>query len=304
MGLVEIVLPVFGIIFFGWFCRRIKLFDEKAVGILSAFAYFIAFPALFFVSLYKTDFSLISDPLLLLVYGGASLIILGGTFAVLTLLNVKGEIKGVFILGAFLSNAAYMGIPLNKFAFGENAVAIAVIVAAINFFLGLTLGVFILQYYSSKNQPVKEIFLSVLKIPLMWSVVLGVIASFVKLQIPGFLDALLSMLSASASPVALFAIGLFFYKSDFFKEFKLNIAISLTKLLIFPLIVFALAIAVGFSGLKENVALLQAATPLAVTTFVLAERFDIKKELMANTVIFSTMLSMLTISILLLLIGT
>jgi predicted permease len=59
----------------------------------------------------------------------------------------------------------------------------------------------------------------------------------------------------------------------------------------------------GFSGKQKSVTILEAGMPIAITTFVLAEQFDMEKKMVANSIIITTIISILSVSIMLSLIG-
>lgn len=58
---LDTIIPIFGIMVIGWILRRMGIIDKRGVKTLSDYAYYIGFPLLVFVSLYKIDFVAMLD---------------------------------------------------------------------------------------------------------------------------------------------------------------------------------------------------------------------------------------------------
>jgi len=300
MELLDIILPVFGTIIIGWVCRRLDIIKSEGISSLNAYAYYIAFPLLIFNMLSKTSFELISEPAFILI----NVSILIGTailvFGVLSVMKVPGELKAVFVLSCIFGNIAYMGIPVSQLAFGDLGATLGSVVAALTLGIGMSIGIFLMQYYTNKEKSFSSIIKNLFKIPLIWSVVLGFSASFVSLTLPSPFVSLISMIGASASPVALFALGVFIFGTPLRKDISKALTLSLAKLTIPFFIALFLLRFFGLSQIQMNVTLVQVAMPLAVTNFVLAEQYRIEEDLVAKSIILSTVLSTFSLSLILL----
>jgi predicted permease len=71
------------------------------------------------------------------------------------------------------------------------------------------------------------------------------------------------------------------------------------RLLGTPLLAFLLCWVMGFTGMERNVILLQSAMPTAVITTVLATEYDAAPRFVATVIFFTTLVSMVTLSLLL-----
>jgi predicted permease len=302
MEIIGVVFPVFGIIFLGWLLRKIGLVKSDSISILNNFAYYVAFPALIFYSLYNIDFSIISyDILTVNVISIFSIMFL--SFIISKILKLDNKTKASVIFCSFFGNTVYMGFPLSELSFGTEGVGLAAIISVFYMIIGLTLGIFIIQYYSAKKTDKKNMLIKMLKIPLIWGAIIGLLFSYSLIRIPEPFLKLLNMLGSSASPVALFALGVFLYGSIEKRNIGKVALISTLKLIILPIIVLSISILLGFSGKQKSVTILEAGMPIAITTFVLAEQFDMEKKMVANSIIITTIISILSVSIMLSLIG-
>jgi len=76
-------------------------------------------------------------------------------------------------------------------------------------------------------------------------------------------------------------------------------ALSLVKLLVPPALAFGLTELLGIDGGWQAVLVLQSSTPTAVIGLLVAQEFDTRSDLVAATLLVSTLGSVLTMSLLL-----
>jgi predicted permease len=98
------------------------------------------------------------------------------------------------------------------------------------------------------------------------------------------------MLGLTASPVALFALGGFIYGRFLKKDLELVFLISLLKTAILPLFIVAGSL-ILFKADSLKIIVLLSSMPVAATTFVIAEKFNLNKELVGNSILISTIVS-------------
>ncbi|MBI3638376.1 AEC family transporter [Candidatus Wolfebacteria bacterium] len=128
--------------------------------------------------------------------------------------------------------------------------------------------------------------------PLVISSLAGILISFLGFNQPIFLGIKKSvaMLGATASPIALFTLGAFLY-GRFLKKNLAAVALSsILKMIVFPVFIFI----ASFYFLKTKdvkVFSLLGSMPVAVTTFVIAEKYNLNETLIGNAIILSTILS-------------
>ncbi|OGM97198.1 hypothetical protein A2532_02745 [Candidatus Wolfebacteria bacterium RIFOXYD2_FULL_48_11] len=71
-------------------------------------------------------------------------------------------------------------------------------------------------------------------------------------------------------------------------------------MIVFPLVVFGIY-AYFAKGVSAEIPVLLATMPVAVTTFVIAEKFKLNTALVGNAIVFATLMSFITAPIILLL---
>jgi hypothetical protein len=295
MVILDAIVPLFGVMLIGWILRKMRVIGRSAVKTLSDYAYYVGFPILVFVSLHNIDFAALLDHKLYLVNLISIFLIAGIAYTVARALKFNDKLKAAFIVCVLFGNTAYMGLPLNKLALGEAAMPFASIIAAIYITLTFTLGLFILRHYSGVETKTK---FWVLRVPLIWGVILGILFSCTGLSLP--FSNLFEMIASSASPVALIAIGAFLYDAKLGGRIREITILSSLKLVLFPVTVLLISLASSFGNLAFESSLLQAAMPVAITTFILAHKFDTESDFVASAIVISTLASIVSLSVVLL----
>lgn len=141
----------------------------------------------------------------------------------------------------------------------------------------------------------KKLIIDVLKNHMIIASVLGIIMSLWHPPIPHFLDKWLTDISKVGSVFPIIVLGAMLDFSKVSANFK-NLLITVGgKLIGMPLIFITLAVYLGFAS-NEIVALVALyGSPTAVISAVMAEQFGCDHELAAQVVIFSTVISCITI---------
>jgi predicted permease len=296
MNLLNVVVPIFGIILIGWLLKKIGLFPQWLVKVLNDYVYYVGVTVITFLSLHDTSLSLLLDPwiyLLNLIPMAVTIVI---AFAVARLMKLEKIAVPVFIICAFFGNTAYIGFPLNITAQGQDSLALTAFVSTIYTVVVFTFGALLCQHYSPDGKKGLQLH----KIPVFWAAAAGLLLSF--LAIPDIVRMPLNLIEVTTSPLALLATGAMISVTGIRENVKAIGAISAIKLLIMPSLVVVTAAAAGISGTVYRTSLLEAATPVGVTNTVLAQQFGLDEKLASSAVVISTALFFGTVAIFLLLI--
>ncbi len=290
---ILISLPLFLIIFGGWLMQRSKVMQGDWVHQANSFAYNVALPALVVVSLWNINFR---DASLLHLLGFSTLSLaayLALLFIGLSMARISNDMKATLFLIAGTGNALYLGIGLVQLGFGSDHLSAGTLVASIFFIVPFVVSILVIRYWHTKNHGLVDELVEFVKNPLVISVAVGVALSFVsviKYPLVGTVKQALNMLGATSSPVALFALGGFLYGKMLKKDLGKVILITTLKMVAFPVIVFALYRLMYGQGSAE-IPVLLASMPVAVTTFVIAERFKLNTTLVGSSIVFATIMS-------------
>ncbi|MEK9154658.1 MAG: AEC family transporter [Patescibacteria group bacterium] len=291
--------PIFLIIFFGWLSRRFKIINDGWIHVLNSFTYYISLPALIIGAFWEINF-LDENSLKIISWSLFGIILFCFlVFLFLSFLKISKSVKTAIFLSATAGNTIYMGFPLIELGLGSEYLLKGAVIGVIYLIVPLLASIFVIRYWHSRENDILRQIYEFMKNPLVISVIVGVILSFLKLDFELISGAKksIAMLGATASPVSLFVLGGFFYKRFLMNDLKEVLFISFLKIIVFPLII----IAVSFYFFENNdlrVFALLASMPVAVTTFVISEKFNINNGLVGNSIFISTILSLITSSVL------
>lgn len=196
--------------------------------------------------------------------------------------------------GAAFSNASFMGIPLVRATFGEEAVFYLVSIAAILNVLQATYGVFLL---TKKKSAVS--LKSIMTNPIMVGAILGVLIFVTGLgtRIPGVVKSAVGGLASVNGPLAMVVLGVYLAKSDL----KVMVTsghlywFSLVRLILIPLATVAVFMVIpGFSSVKISI-MFAAAASAGANVAVYAQLNGQDYPYACQTVALSTVLSIISI---------
>ena len=270
---------------------------DKWIEVLNKYGLYIGFPAIIISGLTKAkdypnlDFSIIGANFSILIISGVFI------FLVTSIIKLKKEIRNTYLICSFFGNVAYLGFPLVTGLFPGSDSLVSIIVA-IYLFVVFTAGVLILEMSKENKSPgILNLFKNLFKNPLLLAVLFGIAFVISDITFPPVIQKPIEMFAASAPPVVLLSLGIFiFRKINFNRKVYLAAVISLYKLIVLPLIFLFLLQFFQVSKSAASVSIIEAAMPLAITPFALAEIYPLDKEIVAMAAIISTLMSLFTIT--------
>ena len=131
-------------------------------------------------------------------------------------------------------------------------------------------------------------------------IALGVLVNLMGVPLPLPVLDVLQLISQSAAPCALFALGAALSQYRIAGAISASITISILKTLVFPAVVWLVTDRLlDLDPLWQAVLVLLAALPVGINTYLFAEQYRTGVPLAAASTVLSTGLSMITISIIL-----
>lgn len=299
INVLTVIAPLFLIIFASAVLQKYKNFGDDWATVLNAFALRIGLPVLIFSVLAKTPFSFSAEAPVMLSNSIFILASLALAFIAGKILRLEKEMfRTVFICFIF-GNVAYLGIPVLLQISGEKILPTASIIVAIYLFWLFSVGIGYLDYSIEKNkrQAVQNVVKNLYKNPLFVSVILGIIMGRLRIPLPTIVVKSLDMITASVTPTVLIVIGLFIGKSKIgqIREWIPIFFFSLLTLAVLPAIFYFGAKIFGFPPEQFSSSIIQAAMPLAITPFALADTYHLNKTFIARSIVLSTILSVVSL---------
>jgi predicted permease len=291
------ILPLFLIIGLGWIIAKLKLADESWLKPIGDFSFYIGFPALIFHNLIEIHipFELIKDAFFnntVLIFSLVLLLYLSSF-----LFKISKSNKATLLFCFMFGNIAFMGIPILT-SLDPNLKQEASLNAAIHLFWVFSIGIFTIEWLTVKTSNTKTLILNLFKNPLLLAVLAGLIVNSLEISLHQPLTIPIKMLGNVVAPLVMLMIGIFMYINPIkgWKELKSSFIYSSIKLLIFPIIAIISLKAINLSNTFFS-SVIDVAMPCAITPFALADKYGLNKKFIANSIIVSTSLSILTLTI-------
>lgn len=204
------------------------------------------------------------------------------------------------ILTVLLPNTGNYGLAVNLFAFGQPGLAQATLFFVTSAILSYTLGVVVA---SAGRLRVASAVAGLLKVPAVWAVALAFLMLNTGWSLPLPLARPVELFSQASIPSFLLVLGMQLHGNRWQGHLGPLMLVAGTRLLGAAAIATLLAPLFGLEGVARQAGILQAAMPAAVLNIVLATEFDVEPDFVTSAVFLTTVLSPLTLTPLLAVLG-
>ncbi len=302
--ILALTIPFFGIILLGSVTRLKGWFSAADGRMISRYVFFVVLPPFMFVAITARPLDDIFNPEFTLRYELVTLTLFGLAFIVgRYLLKLSRKEASLFSLNASYPNYGYIGVPLALLAFGEDAaVPMAVILVVNNAVLVFLVALFITDETSGgAGSTFVKTMASLVKNPLLMSVVVAMGFSASGLTMPEMPALFLDLLAGAAAPTALFALGIALVGQPVRAAWGELGALALFKLFMHPLmmaLVFLGWPAIGpypFDPIWIKIALIFSCLPVAANVFNLAEFYGVYSGRTATSIMLSTLIASVSV---------
>lgn len=277
LGLLTTIAPVFvcAAIGYGW-TRAGKPFDTDMItGLVLNFGV----PCLVAGTLAKVQIA----PGVLGALGMASLVLMGA-FGLIgwAVLRFFGWNVRAYLPALMFPNVGNMGLPLSLFAFGEEGLALAVVLFAVvavgNFSVGTAIATGTLS------------FRRLARVPALYGIVVGLFFMFTGIEPPAWLANTAKTLGGMVVPIMLITLGVSLARLKV-RGFSRAVLLSVLRLSMGFGLGVAVTAAFGLEGTARGVLILQSSMPTAVFNYLIALRWGSHADEVAGMVVISTLMS-------------
>ena len=290
--LMRTIIPILLLIGAGYLSRKLGVLRPGDERVLSAYVYYFALPALFFVNMAETDFT--QEAFRFVLVGIVPVLIaLAAHIIIYLTFKVAKETLYLLIVSTVFGSLAFFGIPFITFAFpGAQAEKLATLASASISLVSVALSITVLELYrleiSSVLEGLKRVARRLSRNPLVASIFLGTLLSLIEVNIPIALSTPLHMLGSTTSTVAIFMLGVFLYGRKYANVSK-AFRLSLLRIVFLPTLAMLMALSSGLPDLERAILVLMHSMPVAVSMIVLSERYDFSKETIASLILISSL---------------
>lgn len=289
----SILFPIYLIIGIGYLSVRHKLFDSNAIRAFGMLVVKICLPCTIVISLNSVDIKKSIDPIFIVIYALGSLLAFWIIYGILWGRKSSHQESATLGLGSSMSNSAFMGFPIAAAVVGGHAATALVMCMVVENILIMPLWLALVSAQAGSGGRLRSFLGAVgrtLLNPIVLAIFLGLGLAWLEYRLPAGIGKFLSMLGAVSSPVALFVVGGVLAQIQSPLQDMRAFAISFAKLLLHPLLIWAILALFG-GGLVHELfmaAIIFAAMPMASIYTVLAQRCQLEKT--AASVLFTAIL--------------
>jgi predicted permease len=291
---INTVLPILLIAGVGFTLARRLQIDRRGITqiIINAFMPMLVFQSLAGSSVPLADFGRIA------LFGLAVVGISAGlALVVARLLRADHLSTTTLMLMLMFANVGNFGLPVITLAFGSQALTYGTIYFITNNILLYTVGTLIAS--SGHEAPLRALG-RVARMPVIYAVLAAGIVQLFQIKLPAPVMTAVDLLARATIPSMLVVLGIQLNSAGF-KINKLVLWGSFARLLATPVLAFFVAGWLGLSGAAFQAGMLESAMPSGVSASVFAVEYDVEPEFAANMVLFTTLVSPFSITLLILL---
>lgn len=299
-ALLEVILPVFLLIGFGYAAVWRGLFPDAAVDGLMTFTQGFAIPCLLFRAISTLDLGQSFElPLLASFYAGALAGFLTGLFGARLLFRRTWDDAVAIGFACLFSNSVLLGLPIMERAYGPDALqgnyAIIALHAPFCYLVGMT----VMEVVRARGAPARALPGKVLRAmfsnALIVGIALGFAVNLTGLPLPGTVMDAIDMMVRAALPAALFGLGGVLYRYRPEGDLRAILFVCAVSLVLHPAVVWGMGTAFGLDRDAFRSAVVTGAMAPGVNTYVFANMYGAARRVAASGVLLGTALSVLTV---------
>jgi malate permease and related proteins len=295
--LAEIYLPLVGWVLVGLiFLRSVPDFIPKLIG---RSLYWVGVPlqVLAFMQRSEININLWTVPLIVTLSLGA-----GSAIAWLLCRNLPKSEKGDFLLAAILGNTGFVGLAITPNLIDNSYLSWVVLFSlSHNIIASYGIGVAIASFYGEQDGERAVNWTthlkSVITTPALWAFGLGLYLQIDQIELSTSVSSCLQQSIQLVVPLALILVGIRLKSIKNWHSLRYALPATAVKLLFLPLVV---GIGMGISGITGSPQLamvLQAGMPTALAGVILAEEYNLKKEIILMSIALSSIGVLITIPV-------
>ncbi|MFB2922670.1 AEC family transporter [Aerosakkonema funiforme] len=297
--LLELYTPLGGGVFLGWLLGRIL--PKNFPTYLGHFLFWIGAPIAIVAFLRGTN---LSGPIWIAPLAAWAAILLGGglAWAAIRLDDKKDRAsvsasatassgsqpnQGSFLLASMVGNTGYLGYPVTLALVGQEYFGWALFYDLLGSMLGTYgLGVALAARFGMGASTNKQLLGAILKTPGLWALGLGLVLR--PISLPDWLDFGLQKFAWTVISLSLVLIGMRLSQLSFWRSLRQASICLAIKMLLVPLVLGWGLRGLGLTGPPHLLIVLQMAMPPAFATLIIAEAYNLDRDLAVTAIALGT----------------
>lgn len=294
----NIVSPVFFVLLLGYVAKKRGYIDNNFVDKGTWIVFYLALP-------FKLFYDIKNARIVSLHPKYVAYILLGVIFVIFIsiiiakALRIKDKKKlSAFVHCAYRSNFVYVGFPILEIIYnGAPSMEHMIVIIAFGLTLYNISAIILLTYYSEaedKRISFVDIFIKILKNPMIAGVVVGAIFNFLQLPVYQGVDKAIEMVAKISTPMSLILIGASLNFESSKSDFKLMFISAFIKTVIAPALLIPIGVKLGFTNMELGIAYVFWATPCAANCFIFTKQMKSDYEFASKVITLSFIMSIIT----------
>ena len=275
-----------------------QIFNFEAAMILNKFVMLIGVPSLIFLLLSKAPVSEFSIRMLSGYFFTEIILYLTGFLIAKFIFHRETKEAALIGLCIALTNHVLFVLPIAETLFGEEYAKPIISIITMDGLILFAGTIVLLDFLETQDLTFADTFKKIILNPPLIAVLIGLIFGLSRSKIPVGVEVFLSAIAVSASPVLLFALGIILSRPYNGANLALPLTMTFIKLVIHPIfagIIFTAALALPTEF--RNPAIMTAAAPCGLMSFMLALNYKVKVDVIARAILISSVGSTITISL-------
>ncbi|SOC23280.1 hypothetical protein SAMN05880501_11541 [Ureibacillus xyleni] len=290
----QIVAPILLLLIVGVLLQKKFQFNLKAMSQLITYCFM---PVAVFLNIYETtiELSVLGQvAIFIMLFIGCQMLLSHYIAKVLKLNRME---SAVFKNSVVLINSGNYGIPVAQMVFSTQPIGVAIQVILV-IFQNMTTYTYGLYNLISSTKSGVEIVKDFVKMPIVHGLILGVILNVLNFEIPQTVRIPLDHISEGFIAVALITLGAQLSQIELKTMINKTIVIScFTRLVVGPATALLIIYLLGLDGVVAQSLFIASAFPTSRNSSSLALEYDVESNTAAQTVLFSTIVSCITVTI-------
>jgi len=290
---LDVVAPVFAIVAIGYLVGPRLGLDART---LSRAAYYVFVPAFTFDVISRSRVPLASA-WRMAAYAVVTHLAFGAlAFLLARLLRRSREVTAAFVMLSVFGNVGNFGLALITFRLGDAALAPATI-----YFIVILLTSFVVCVGAAawtRGGGVSAVA-SVFRTPALLVAIPAALVSAAGAELPLAVSRTVGLLGGAMIPLMLFVLGVQLAQTRALRPTADVAVVAGLRLVGAPAVAWLLAGPFGLGGIERAAGILQAGMPAAILVAIIATEYDVAPGFVTAAVLFSTVLSLPTLTVLL-----
>ncbi len=289
----NVLTPVFTVILVGYFAGPRLRLDVQS---LTRLAYFVLVPAFVFDVISKADFPAGLAVRMVLFVQVIFVACALAAWVVAKLLRRSPKVTAAYMLIASFANVGNFGLPIIQFRLGDRGLEAATVFFVASVFISFAIGVTVANWHKGGSLGA---LVAVLKTPALLAVPPALLVNALNITLPLAVARPITLIGSAMIPVMILTLGVQLAGIKVIKFTPDVIISSGVRLLIGPALALLLAVPFGLTGIERGAGILQASMPTAILASLIALQHDLLPDFVTTTVLFSTLASALTLTVML-----